>query len=127
MPALPFTARATSRRLFGSTENREFAEVIAKNVKRIADFLNKFGPLPPQPHTRTPRSAAAQYDLICCGVDVRGGGGYGRADTGSAGGALDISTRYQLAKLNEKLTSLERNLDFLEAKIEMRNQTSVDV
>jgi len=57
--------------------NREFIELIAANIKRIADFLNKF----------------------------------------------DVSTRHQLAKLNEKLSSLERNLDFMEAKIGTQRQS----
>lgn len=30
---------------------------------------------------------------------------------------LDMSTRYRLATLNEKLTTLERSLEFIEAKV----------
>eukprot|EP00055_Hartaetosiga_balthica_P002306 m.3540 g.3540 ORF g.3540 m.3540 type:complete len:74 (+) comp2083_c0_seq1:77-298(+) len=36
---------------------------------------------------------------------------------------FDASTRYKLAALNEKLTSLERSLEFVEAKIEKSGET----
>merc|ERR1711962_1135586 len=51
--------------------NREYIELIAGSIKRIADFLNSF----------------------------------------------DMSCRSRLSVLNEKLTTLERKVDFLETKV----------
>ncbi len=51
--------------------NREFVEVIASNIKRIAEFLNAF----------------------------------------------DLSARSRLATLNQKLTCLERQVEYMEARI----------
>jgi len=52
-------------------EQREVLENVTVNIKKIAEFLNKF----------------------------------------------DTSTRYRLAKINEKLTSLERQMEYLEAAV----------
>lgn len=51
--------------------NREFVEVIASNIKRIAEFLNAF----------------------------------------------DLSARSRLATLNQKLTCLERQVEYMEARV----------
>jgi len=50
-------------------EQREMIENVTVNIKKIAEFLNKF----------------------------------------------ELSTRYRLAKLNERLTTLERQMEYLEA------------
>jgi len=50
-------------------EQREMIENVTVNIKKIADFLNKF----------------------------------------------ELSTRYRLAKLNERLSTLERQMEYLEA------------
>ena len=57
--------------------NREYIELIAGSIKRIADFLNSF----------------------------------------------DMSCRSRLSSLNEKLTTLERKVDFLEAKVSRGGET----
>ena len=57
--------------------NREYIELIAGSIKRIADFLNSF----------------------------------------------DMSCRSRLSNLNEKLTTLERKVDFLEAKVSRGGET----
>ncbi|KAJ8046601.1 Protein BRICK1 [Holothuria leucospilota] len=51
--------------------NREYIELITRNIKKIADFLNSF----------------------------------------------DTSCRSRLASLNEKLTALERQVEYLEARL----------
>lgn len=51
--------------------NREYIELITRNIKKIADFLNSF----------------------------------------------DTSCRSRLASLNEKLTALERQVEYLEARV----------
>jgi uncharacterized protein len=52
-------------------EQREWAENVNTNLKKVVDFLNKF----------------------------------------------ELATRFRLAKINEKLTILERQMDFLEAQM----------
>lgn len=78
--------------------NREYIEVITSSIKKIADFLNSFG---------------------------EGGGGRG-AVWGCVGGAVcltaaaaDMSCRSRLATLNEKLTALERRIEYIEARVSL--------
>ncbi|KAK4815061.1 hypothetical protein QYF61_015345 [Mycteria americana] len=70
--------------------NREYIEVITSSIKKIADFLNSFG---------EGAGAAA--------------GGWWRAGAG----ARDMSCRSRLATLNEKLTALERRIEYIEARV----------
>ena len=60
--------------------NREYIELIAGSIKRIADFINAF----------------------------------------------DMSCRSRLSTLNEKLSSLERKVDYLEAKTKLDPKPAVD-
>lgn len=78
--------------------NREYIEVITSSIKKIADFLNSFG--------------------------EGGRGAVGRL--GRAGRApavshcrlpADMSCRSRLATLNEKLTALERRIEYIEARV----------
>lgn len=66
--------------------NREYIEVITVSIKKITDFLNSFGLL----KYKTCRQF--YHGLF-----------------------LDLSCRSKLAVLNEKLTTLERKIDYLEA------------
>ena len=74
-------------------ENREFVETISTGIKRITEFLNNFG-----------------NNFVCCSLLSSCSSMYLPRD-------LEMSTRYRLAVLNEKLTSLERSLEFMEAKV----------
>ncbi|KAG8128372.1 hypothetical protein E2320_015230 [Naja naja] len=88
--------------------NREYIELITSSIKKIADFLNSFGG---------------------CGRRREGGGGRPSSDggdgrSGSVSGlnsallALpDMSCRSRLATLNEKLTALERRIEYIEARV----------
>lgn len=58
-------------------QDRDFIEIISRNIKKISDFLNHF----------------------------------------------DQSCRGKLAELNEKVTTLEKQMDFLEASINHAVQT----
>ena len=115
--------------LAGPTRARNF---FLQGIKKIASFLNEFGALrltrrtvhpllschcsclvahaladavgalltydlpPPQTTIQTtPRRPRRLYQRVC----------------------TDLSTRFKLAKLNEKVTSLERSLDHIEAKV----------
>ena len=78
-------------------ENREFVETISTGIKRITEFLNNFG------------------KLMCCfflWTQVS-------THLPPPHCYLEMSTRYRLAVLNEKLTSLERSLEFMEAKVRL--------
>ena len=78
--------------------NREYIEVITSSIKKIADFLNSFGE--------------------GGGGRGRGGGGPGRAPAVShCRLPADMSCRSRLATLNEKLTALERRIEYIEARV----------
>lgn len=66
--------------------NREYIEVITVSIKKITDFLNSFG-------------------MLHLGVEIQ------KFDINLS----DLSCRSKLAVLNEKLTTLERKIDYLEA------------
>lgn len=66
--------------------NREYIEVITVSIKKITDFLNSFGML----HLLV---EIYKFDVHLS----------------------DLSCRSKLAVLNEKLTTLERKIDYLEA------------
>lgn len=70
---------------------REFIEVVSGSIGRIAEFLNEFG----------------TFLTLCCRLH----------SSVTLLCLVDNSTRYRLATLNEKLTSLERSLEFVEAKV----------
>lgn len=75
--------------------NREYIEVITGNIKRITDFLNCFG------------KSHIYFEL-------------GRLSIGNGCKQLlflDLSCRSRLASLNEKLTTLERRIEYLEARV----------
>jgi len=59
-------------------EQREFAETITTNIKKIVEFLNRF----------------------------------------------ELSSRYKLSIVNEKLTKLERQVDYLEAALKTVTEPS---
>lgn len=65
--------------------NREYIEIITISIKKITDFLNSFG---------------KSLFMLCHIVWIY---------------FLDLSCRSKLAILNEKLTTLERKIDYLEA------------
>lgn len=66
--------------------NREYIEVITTSIKKITDFLNSFG---------------KKRTYIFSPVNK--------------GKLVDLSCRSKLAVLNEKLSTLERKIDYLEA------------
>jgi hypothetical protein len=66
-------------------ENRQFTEEIQHNVLKITEFLNKFG------------ASESVSDPCSCLV--------------TKACDADNSTRYRLAKLNDKLSSLESHLE----------------
>ncbi|XP_057561922.1 protein BRICK1 isoform X1 [Hippopotamus amphibius kiboko] len=72
--------------------NREYIEVITSSIKKIADFLNSFG-------------------AVCVSVS-------GMALILNVSLLLpDMSCRSRLATLNEKLTALERRIEYIEARV----------
>jgi chromosome 3 open reading frame 10 len=81
-------------------ENREFVETVATGIKRIVEFLNSFG---------------ASFSLLA----LIGWLSFLFSWVHFARGLtrLESTTRYRMATLNEKITSLERSLEFIEAKV----------
>lgn len=79
------------RQIHQDWANREYIEVIANSIKKITAFLNSFGKF-------TFRKIFSNAHG-CCFM------------------ASDMSCRSRLAVLNEKLTTLERRIDYLEACI----------
>lgn len=71
--------------------NREYIEVITVSIKKITDFLNSFGKF------------THNLNLQHCPTDS------------GCRPFPDLSCRSKLAVLNEKLTTLERKIDYLEA------------
>lgn len=80
--------------------NREYIEVITGSIKKITDFLNSFGNLPLKlklfSHETATKVICISF-LSCNSV------------------LLDMSCRSRIAVLNEKLTTLERRIEYLEA------------
>lgn len=77
--------------------NREYIEVITASIKRISDFLNSFG------------------KFLFCFVVIH--------SLQIQFHLPDMSCRSRLAVLNEKLTTLERRIDYLEACVTKDNET----
>lgn len=71
--------------------NREYIEIITSSIKKIVDFLNSFGKLIKTYVTNV------WFNAYCC--------------------TTDMSCRGKLAGLNEKLTGLERQIEYLEARV----------
>lgn len=84
---------AIQKQIHQDWANREYIEVITASIKRITDFLNSFG-------------ASGIFCLFCPTCNV--------SDSLSL---ADMSCRSKLAQLNEKLTTLERRIDFLESSV----------
>lgn len=80
---------AIQKQIHQDWANREYIEVITASIKRITDFLNSFGKM------------SAYHSKAIFLRNFRF--------------LLDMSCRSRLAVLNEKLTTLERRIDFLEA------------
>ena len=72
--------------------NREYIELISGSIKRISDFLNSF-------------------DMSCRW------GNQCHSDPQGCQFLIQSFLRSRLSTLNEKLTTLERQVDFLEAKV----------
>lgn len=100
--------------------NREYIELITSSIKKIADFLNSFGrcgrrPLSPGREGRRRRRRILSAD----GGDRRSGRAVGPwpAFNGALLALSDMSCRSRLATLNEKLTALERRIEYIEARV----------
>ncbi|KAE8743568.1 hypothetical protein FOCC_FOCC010815 [Frankliniella occidentalis] len=74
--------------------NREYIEVITGSIKKITDFLNSFVWTPVFSYIRI-----FIFPPIFAFLNV------------------DMSCRSRLAVLNEKLTTLERRIEYLEARV----------
>lgn len=72
--------------------NREYIELITASIKRITDFLNSFGKKP------------LEFLFLIAFLYIWNL-------------LPDMSCRSRLAVLNEKLTTLERRIDYLEATV----------
>lgn len=87
---------AIQKQIHQDWANREYIEVITASIKRITDFLNSFGKFVifsimfPFTMTTPPPACISLADMSC---------------------------RSKLAQLNEKLTTLERRIDFLESSV----------
>ncbi|RLV99444.1 hypothetical protein DV515_00009688 [Chloebia gouldiae] len=77
--------------------NREYIEVITSSIKKIADFLNSFGE--------------------GAGRGLRAGRAVLRPAVSHCRLPADMSCRSRLATLNEKLTALERRIEYIEARV----------
>nr|CAD7597092.1 unnamed protein product [Timema genevievae] len=82
--------------------NREYIEVITGSIKKITDFLNSFGKTLHLNDNLLSDSLVLlshlQSDQLCFKQ-------------------IDMSCRSRLAVLNEKLTTLERRVEYLEARV----------
>lgn len=78
--------------------NREYIEVITSSIKKITDFLNSFGMI-----LWLSQANMSMFGpwFIVYNLWYR----------------LDMSCRGRLAVLNEKLTRLERKIEYLEARV----------
>ncbi|KAF3828923.1 hypothetical protein GH733_003187 [Mirounga leonina] len=121
--------------------NREYIEVITSSIKKIADFLNSFGQrasrgsLPAsfvtRYHSRShfalrvrlsecnhSRVAALFRGCVCVFV-------FGMTLILNISLLLpDMSCRSRLATLNEKLTALERRIEYIEARVSMSGKVT---
>lgn len=85
---------AIQKQIHQDWANREYIEVITASIKRITDFLNSFGT---QMSNISSFSMCIIIMVICVCL------------------CTDMSCRSRLAVLNEKLNTLERRIDYLEA------------
>lgn len=91
------------RQIHQDWANREYIEVIANSIKKITAFLNSFG----KKHKKYFFAFDLQDNKILL-LNVFH--------------SSDMSCRSRLAALNEKLTTLERRIDYLEACINKDDQ-----
>ena len=79
-------------------QQREFIEDITNNIKKVVEFINRFGtPLVHVPSSLCgQKPACVEFGPFICLTH------------------LDKSTRYRLAVINGKLTALERKVDYIE-------------
>lgn len=84
--AAPNRGEAVQKQIQQDWLNREYIEIITISIKKITDFLNSFG----------------KYNMSNF-IDI------------NFVTFTDLSCRSKLAGLNEKLTILERKIDYLEA------------
>lgn len=88
-----------------------------QGIQKIASFLNEFGTLT----SRYLYYLCARLMCSSCVTSIRKTVSFTRVVLTLLGHpfccAADLSTRFKLAKLNEKVTSLERSLDHIEAKV----------
>ncbi|TEA42553.1 hypothetical protein DBR06_SOUSAS1610039, partial [Sousa chinensis] len=119
--------------------NREYIEVITSSIKKIADFLNSFVPawlsersmavlLPCKDSRRLPISFRIESKPLSSEPLSRSSGPSWAVCVFVSGMALilnvslllpDMSCRSRLATLNEKLTALERRIEYIEARVSM--------
>lgn len=107
--------------------NREYIEVITSSIKKIADFLNSFGrsragaectASSARPSLWRECIAAWQPALGLEGFPVLWVAALTRRSPGSSLCLpADMSCRSRLATLNEKLTALERRIEYIEARV----------
>ena len=81
-------------------ETREFLEIISVNMKKLTEFVNKFG-------------------KFCLFIKLRNSYLYfllllRERPIFTFNICSDLSVRYKLAKVNEKLSNLERQVEYLE-------------
>lgn len=78
-------------------QRRDDIQLLTTAIKRLADFLNQFG-------------NSQDENLFI----------------GSQNSLLESSCRYRLSTLNEKLTALERQVDYLEARVRTIHPDRID-
>lgn len=83
---------AVQKQIHQDWANREYIEVITASIKRITDFLNSFGKMQLKISLQYGTHSIFFLNIIA-----------------------DMSCRSKLAVLNEKLTTLERRIEYLEA------------
>lgn len=88
--------------------NREYIEVITGSIKKITDFLNSFGNLY---HTPSFCSYFSIYKISHKDIFLI----LSYIVFNMLFSSLDMSCRSRIAVLNEKLTTLERRIEYLEA------------
>lgn len=90
---------AIQKQIHQDWANREYIEVITASIKRITDFLNSFGEFH-WFHEPSPLISHTLFAVMLIRSSLK---------------FADMSCRSRLAVLNEKLTVLERRIDYLEA------------
>ncbi|KAL6077142.1 putative protein BRICK1 [Balamuthia mandrillaris] len=93
-------------------EEREFIENITNNIKKIAEFLNRFGYYPLSSSPSLPFISFLLLLLLLLLLLF-----LSTLPLSHANNNTDTSTRYKLAAINEKLTQLERQMEHLEAAL----------